>query len=434
MKIKVFILFFCVWVLQSNLPAQEGCPYEKTDKIWQAKMPLNDSVNLEFYFRMFGQYGKPAMEIYNAEEVIRVDELIDADDSLGYKLPVFDSELRFKYINKDFISGIWINYGSRKKYKLNWTAVQAPVEKIRTLGLPNPVGNPTNNFKGNSMGLFNGKWEVEFNPEEKSASYKAIGLFKSGDCMDRVFGTFLTESGDYRFLSGSTGVAGLDTVMTLSCFDGAHAFVFKTIFKKDQTISGDFYAGPFGHEKWIGRRNPAFELRNEDSLTFLKPGFDHLDFTCPGIEGHPVSLSDEKYKGKVVIIQIMGSWCPNCMDETRFLSGFYKENSARGLEIIGLAYERTNDLDKAIVNVQRLKKRFDAGYDFLIAATSSDKTQVAKTLPGLTEIQGFPTTIYLDKKGKVRKISTGFNGPATGSYYDAYVRETNSFVNKLLGE
>ena len=130
----------------------------------------------------------------------------------------------------------------------------------------------------------------------------------------------------------------------------------------------------------------------------------------------------------------MGSWCPNCMDETGFLSGFYEKNKLRGLEIIGLAYEKTGEVSRAIANVERLKKRFNCTYDVLIAATSNDRAAAAATLPALNQIMSYPTTLFIDKKGKVRKITTGFSGPATGVYYDKYVEGINAFVDKLLNE
>ncbi|MCC6691208.1 MAG: TlpA family protein disulfide reductase [Bacteroidia bacterium] len=279
--------------------------------------------------------------------------------------------------------------------------------------------------------LFNGKWEITFSPNT-SDEYKGIGLFEhTNKFSQHVTGTILTETGDYRYLEGA---AVNDTTLYLSCFDGAHAFVFSAKMKSDNTLHGDFYSGSHWHEKWQAKRNDKFELRNPDSLTFLKTGYSKLEFSFPDLSGNNVSLSDTKYKNKVVIVQIMGSWCPNCMDETKFLSTFYEQHKAAGLEVIALAYERTGDVKKAISNVQRVIKKFNCNYDALIAATSSDNKKASETLPMLNKIMSFPTTIFIDKKGNVRKIYTGFSGPATGSYYEKYVDDINAFVGKLLKE
>ena len=129
----------------------------------------------------------------------------------------------------------------------------------------------------------------------------------------------------------------------------------------------------------------------------------------------------------------MGTWCPNCVDETKFLSPFYDKYKPKGLEIIGLAFERTDDFDKAVSNVNRLKAKFQANYEFLITMKTGSQ-QASEALPMLNKVMAFPTTIYIDKKGDVRKIYTGFYGPATGENYTKYIKETTAFVEKLLAE
>ena len=176
-----------------------------------------------------------------------------------------------------------------------------------------------------------------------------------------------------------------------------------------------------------------FDLRNPDSLTYLKPGYTKVDFNFKNLEGKYISLKDEKFKNKVVLIQIMGTWCPNCMDETKFLAPFYEKYKSKGLEVVGMAFERTDDFAKAVSNVQRLKTKFNANYEFLITMKTG-AAQASEALPMLNNIMAFPTTIYIDKKGIVRKIYTGFYGPATGDKYTKYVEETTRFIEKLLAE
>jgi len=414
-RAAVFFLCFCFWFAS---PSQTICTLSKESRAWFGRLQLNDSIDLDFNFRLSSEEQKPKVIIYNADEIISSGEVVPANDSIGLKMPVFDTELRFVFINKDSISGFWVNHSGKAKRELKFSGGQRSIQ---------PYPDALNS-------KFTGKWEVDFNPGSVHDVYKAIGLFRNSDCLGRIYGTFCTETGDYRFLSGRSYEKNKDTIMKLSCFDGAHAYVFTCKLLSGKLVDGHFYAGAHGHEFWAGKRNDRFELRNEDSITFLKPGFDRLDFNFPNLDNQQVSLADEKYKGKVVILQIMGSWCPNCMDETKFFSGFYKLNRGKGLEVIALAYERTGDLEKAKANVQRLKKRFDCEYDFLIAGTTSDKAEAAKTLPALKELNCFPTTVYVDKNGKVRKISSGFNGPATGEYYEKFVAETNAFVEKLLRE
>lgn len=165
----------------------------------------------------------------------------------------------------------------------------------------------------------------------------------------------------------------------------------------------------------------------------LKEGYDKMAFSFPDLNGNLVSLDDEKYQNKVIILQIFGTWCPNCMDETKFYTNWYNENKHRNVAIIGLAYEAKDDFNYAKLRVENMKNRFNVGYDFLIAGTYN-KEEASKTLPMLNHVMSFPTSIFIDKKRNVRKIHTGFSGPATGDYYLKFIDEFNYFMDALLNE
>jgi len=148
-----------------------------------------------------------------------------------------------------------------------------------------------------------------------------------------------------------------------------------------------------------------------------------------------IGIADDRFKNKVVIVQIMGSWCPNCMDETSFLSGFYKDNSAKGLEIIGLAYEYINEFSIARKNLMRFKNKFDVQYPMLITGvTSADSLRTEKTLPEMSQIKAFPSMILIGKDGTVRKTHAGYAGPATGIHHENFKQKFTEDINALLAE
>jgi thiol-disulfide isomerase/thioredoxin len=384
---------------------------------WNAYLKLNDSTKLPFTFELKNINNKYSVDFINAEERITATEIAIQNDSVFIKMPVFDSEFKCK-INDNSLEGSWINHARKSKNVIPFVAKY----------IPKKCGNE-DMFDSNPDFNLSGKWECDFNPNTKDV-YKAVGIFKQEYPMKTFAGTFLTETGDYRYLDGRIEE---NKQFTLSCFDGAHAFLFTGTVKGDSIVNGHFYSGAHGHESWVAVRNNKFELRNPDSLTYLKPGFKKVDFDFKNLEGKHVSLKDSTFKNKVVIIQLMGTWCPNCMDETKFLGPFYDKYKSKGLEVVGLAFERTDDFNKAVTNVSRLKTRFNANYEFLITMkTGAD--QASEALPMLNKVMAFPTTIYIDKKGMVRKIYTGFYGPATGDKYTEYVEETKRFVEKLLVE
>ena len=387
---------------------------------WHGILKLNDSTDLPFVFEIKYDLGLHSVDFINAEERISTSEVTIQGDSLFIKMPVFDSEFKIKMKGDSEMKGNWINHSRKNKNVIPFSAQfyssSGLVVDIMMSSAPK------------------GRWESTFSPGSKDAS-KSLAVFRGDGAF--FIGTFLTETGDYRYLYGRIET---DYTFYLSCFDGAHAFLFTGVHKRDPNsknndsiVNGHFYSGSHHHETWIAKRNDNFQLRNPDSLTYLKPGFTKLDFSFKGLEGKTVSLSDEKYKGKVVIVQIMGSWCPNCMDETKFLAEFHTKYKSKGLEVIALAFERTDDFNKAVSNVTRSKKRFNANYDFLITMKTG-KDQASEALPMLNEVMAFPTTIYIDKKGIVRKIYTGFSGPATGDAYTKFVEDTTGFVEKLLAE
>ncbi|MDC7993878.1 peroxiredoxin family protein [Altibacter sp. HG106] len=273
-----------------------------------------------------------------------------------------------------------------------------------------------------------GTWETVFSPESESDRYIAKGIFEQMG--DRVTGTFRTLTGDYRFLEGIVEGDSL----RLSTFDGAHVFLFEAKVS-DSTMNGTFYSGNHWVEPFVAKRNDEYELQAADSLTFLKPGYETLAFEFPNTEGELVSLEDPKFQDKVVIVQIMGTWCPNCLDETEYYVEYLKENDDPDLEFVSLAFEYAPTQEKAMEAISRLKERKEVPYPILLAQYgSSDKQKANDKLPMLNHVLSYPTTIFLDKQGKVRKIHTGFNGKATGEVYTEFTQEFERFVASLLQE
>jgi peroxiredoxin len=322
---------------------------------------------------------------------------------------IFDIDVKAKIIGNS-LEGVYI-----KNYVDDYTL---PFKA--TFGKNNSVDNPQSNSN------FDGKWDMTFTSENGETS-KGIGIFKKEN--NNLTGTILTPTGDYRYLQGYT----TDSNFTLYSFDGNHAFIFEASLENETTIQGDFWSGKSFHENFSAVKNENAKLPDADKLTYLKEGFSKIEFSFPDLNGNPVSLSDDKYKNKVIILQIFGTWCPNCMDETKFLSKWYNKNKQRGVEIIGLAFEAKNDFNYAKKRVQKMKERLNIDYDFLIAGTSS-KNDASKKLPMLNNVMSFPTSIFIDKKGSVRKIHTGFSGPATGDYYLKFIDEFNFLMDELLKE
>jgi len=265
--------------------------------------------------------------------------------------------------------------------------------------------------------------------EDDASTFIAKGILEQQG--SKVTGTFRTTTGDHRFLEGVVR----DNELLLSVFDGAHAFLYTVDIIGDEMKNGAFYYGNHYKSTFIGKRNAEYELPHEDSLTFLKEGFDSFDFSFPDLSGKQVSLSDSRFQDKVVIAQIMGSWCPNCIDESKYYAEYIRDNSNPNVEFVALAFEYARTEDKAKAGLMRLKNTLGVNYPILLAQYgSSDKELAQQKLPMLNHVLSYPTTIFIDKSGDVRKIHTGYNGPATGEKFLEFENEFETFLDLLVSE
>jgi peroxiredoxin len=270
-----------------------------------------------------------------------------------------------------------------------------------------------------------GRWETILTSDEGKAT-KAIAIFEQQH--DRVTGTMLTPTGDHRYLEGQ--VHGDD--VQLSTFAGGLAYLYKLKVTAAGALEGEYWQGLASHEKVAAKRNDAATLDGAGQQTTLRGEAKRLDFTFPDIDGKSVSLSDARFRDKVVLVTLGGTWCPNCHDEAMFLASFYREHRDKGFEVIALMFERHAEFAKAAKAVRGYRDDLGIEFTTLIAGTADD--EAGKALPALSGIYGYPTTILIDRKGEVCDIHTGFSGPATGAAYDEFVAEFRAKVVALLAE
>ena len=271
-----------------------------------------------------------------------------------------------------------------------------------------------------------GRWAIKF-IDDSGAPEAAVGEFSQSH--DVVTGTILTTTGDHRYLAGQ--VKGDE--LYLSTFDGAHVFLYKAKIAADGGLDGDWWSGLAYHEKWTGKRDAAARLPDAYGVTAMRDGVRQFDFAFPDLSGKTVSSKDPQFRGKVLIVALAGSWCPNCHDEAAFLAPLYKDYRGKGLEIVSLQFEHFGDFERAAQATQRFRQHYGIEYTTLIAGVS-DKDEAAKKLPMLKSFIAFPTTVFIDRKGNVRKIHTGYTGPATGDHYIQFVNEVKTTLDRLLAE
>jgi thiol-disulfide isomerase/thioredoxin len=382
--------------------------------IWRATVET-DGGKLPFHLQILPKSDSVSYEAYviNGEEKLKIDDLVMEGDSVQIPIEIFDAKIVAKLDNNKLI-GRWQRYvGGAKYIHTAFEAERGVAERFFSQNTDNQSD-------------VSGKWATNFASKDGQNKTEAVGIFEQKG--KTVTGTFLTTTGDYRYLEGIMDGDSLK----LSTFDGTHLFLFKAK-KLGNRMKGQFWSNIHSLENWTATLDSTAKLPDLNTLTYLKPGYAKIEFAFPDLTGKTVSINDKPFENKVKIIQLMGTWCPNCMDESKYLAPWYDKNKNRGVEIIGLAFEKSTDLAIAGPKLEKMKQRFGINYTILLAGLKAEG-ETDKSLPMINKVLGFPTTIIIDKKGNVRQIHTGFSGPGTGHYYEEWIEDFNLLMDKLLAE
>lgn len=272
--------------------------------------------------------------------------------------------------------------------------------------------------------IASGRYRVTF---ASSPDDPAVGLFTINDD-GTATGTFLTTTGDYRYLAGN---AAGDT-LKLSTFDGAHAFLFHAEKQADGSLKGDFWSGNWYHDTWTAQPDPDFRLPDPFAQTKYQGdagSLERLDFL--DLDGTPTLVGTVAPHGSPRVVEVFGSWCPNCHDATRLLVELNNTYKERGLVVLGLAFEHSNDPAQATAAVRTYATDLGVNYPLLIAGLS-DKDKASEALPVLDRVRSFPTTLFIDADGTVRAVHSGFSGPATGDAHTELRAEWVAHIEAML--
>lgn len=269
-----------------------------------------------------------------------------------------------------------------------------------------------------------GQWKMVFEPETPDV-YPGIGLFEQRGNV--ITGTVLTETGDYRYLAGNI----IKDKIYVSAFDGAHAFLIQGKLISRDSMIGSFRSGKHYTAAWLGSRDNNFKL--QDAFSITKATSDEpVHFSFLNTEGLKVSLDSLPWNGKMKIIQVMGTWCPNCLDETNMIKAYFSDNKPEDVVWISIAFERYAEQEKALEQLKKYKKEQDLQHDVLWGGLYK-KDEAAKQLPFISGFSAYPTLLILDGENKIRHIHTGFSGPATREY-ESFQSEFSHILESIRHE
>jgi len=368
---------------------------------------------LPFALEIERKGAKLSAKIGNGEESIAVpDARFDAND-LVLDIPHYDSKITARILPLGTkLEGEWKKRSGPDRWtKLAFHATAGAAPRFSPLQEETPRA-------------LEGRWSAHFDKGEENG----VLVLRKGST-DGVEGTFLMPSGDFRWLAGS--VQG--DRLRLSCFDGAHAFLFDATSGKDGGWNGKFWSGDRWEDSWTGKLDPNAQFADGFGDVHWKDGFDLGQLAFPDLDGKKRSLADPAFGGRAIVIQLLGSWCPNCHDETAYLARVHEKYKDRGLTVIGLAFEVTGDFARDAEQVRRMRERYKVGYPILLAGMN-DKKKVVEAIPALDKMLAFPTTIFLHGDGRARAVHTGFAGPGTKEEYEKLKKRFEGMIEELLAE
>ncbi len=347
-------------------------------------------------------------EIVNGVERIPIDIKWGKDSTFKSSLPLFNTYFEGKK-EKGILTGEWVDPTRTGDYRIPFQI----------------IGNKVREFDTKVHVPVHAKYKIVFEDDTVPAILDMAAVREEFV----VYGTVLTETGDYRYLQGEPFE---NNRFYLSAFDGTHLFYLAGQLI-DNKIEGVFMSGKHYMAKFKGEADANFELREADQLTWMKNPKETLELKLSADTKTERSFGENDWKGKVTLVQIMGTWCPNCTDESRFVKSMYEKYHAQGLEVVPVSFERGSDKQVAFTRINSQAKQMALPYPvYLGSGADSPQKAAAMVFSQLNHVMSFPTLILIGKDGKVKKVWTGFYGPGTGVHHSEHTKEIeNALLNEL---
>jgi thiol-disulfide isomerase/thioredoxin len=272
-----------------------------------------------------------------------------------------------------------------------------------------------------------GLWEIEVRSPKGESAWRFIVRQSGTD----VSAAILRVDGDTGALTGRYR----DGKFVLSHFSGERPYLIEVAPKPDGSLA--ITLNDYNGKKELPAYRPADararglpEPTDPAQQTHVADPNAPFEFRFPDISGRMVASSDARFRGKVILVNITGSWCPNCHDEAPFLAELYRTYRERGLEIVALDFEEASQFGE----LNRLRwfiYHYGIQYTVLVAGDPDD---VNKKIPQLVNLKSWPTTVFIGRDGLVKSIHAGFASPASGDFNGQLKAEVTARVEALLAE
>ncbi len=414
---KALLVAASLLVISQPSPAQPGTSLSALNGLWDAVVVAND-VDVPFRFEIDTRGSEPQGFFFDGDRKIGSTSGGFSNGVLTLQYDFLNTTLSLNTENDQLI-GTYRNKRANAKPQTVRMRRFAPIV-VDSADVPSVTGT----------------WEMRRNADEISAPRDTrtwhVFLRQSGA---EVSGSILRIDGDTGTLSGHWNQGKLE----LSHFAGERPNLFEATVNADGTLAvtlngnAHYLVVRSGEARGKGIPEPPDPSRYTSVTDPTSP----FQFAFPDLTGKVVSRTDAQFSGKVVVLSIGGSWCPNCHDEAPFLSELYKDLHARGLEIVGLMFENDPDPKVSRPRIQSFVKRYGVQYPMLLAGTtqpSPTTKTINEALPQIVNFGAYPTTIFLGRDGRVRSMHAGFASPATGAEHTRLKQEMRELIDRLLAE
>ncbi len=378
---------------------------------YRATLELPGKKSVPFGLDVAQEEAGKVLYVINGDERIRLDEVQATPGKLEARFPGYETILTAKVAGDELTGDVALVHADGQVLKLPFTAKLGETWRFYPEALPDNAD-------------FAGRWDVTFTDR---TGRRTPGVATFDQSFEDVTGTVQMPTGDQRYLAGEAH----DEELRLSRFDGGAVVLYEAKLDAKGALVGEAWSDLGGSQRFVATRNPDASIDAAALASRLRDPDAPFTFAFKDLDGKTVSSSDPRFKDKVLLVTLAGSWCPNSHDEARLLVQLDRRYRSRGLEIVSLMFEQHADSKRAVAAVNRFRAAHGIGYPTLLAG-EADKAKAAAALPQLDAVLAYPTAIFIDRTGRVRKIHTGFAGPATGVQHDLLVHEFEVQIEELL--
>jgi thiol-disulfide isomerase/thioredoxin len=351
--------------------------------------------------------------LVNGSERVRVDEVATEPGKLTARMPGYENTLSARISGKELEGELTLVHGDDRVLRLPFTARLGETWRF----YPELLADNAD---------MAGRWDVSYTD---AAGRRSSGVAVFDQRFAQVTGTVMLPASDQRYLGGEVH----DEELRLSRFDGGAVLLYEAKLDAQGALVGDFWSDRGGRQRFVARRNPDAALDASAVATRLHDPTAVFEFSFRDPEGKTVSSRDPRFVGKVMLLTLTGSWCPNSHDEAALLTALSRKYRSRGLEVVALMFEQHGDFTRAAAAVRRFRTRHGIEYPTAIAGRM-DQRNASLAVPQLDGVRAYPTLLFIDRTGHVRKIHAGFTGPAAGMAHELLVQEFERTIGQLLDE